>query len=219
MAGYTVRTRIRSGVLAGATLVVLGALGLGLSIGARGPGEAKAQAGDPETAATLGLFRRERTARDEMPGDPVAMLQQTGDAQQGEDPSLSRRVDVAGSTRPAFLWPMAKGVCYSAPEGGSGCVPTAHIRDAGMEVVVSSAIRRTDLRYLYVRVFGIARDGVSSATLTFADGGEVQAVVRDNVFFAHLTDMPEQVRWQDSRGMHTERVTGGFDSLEQFRSP
>lgn len=219
MGDHTIDRRLRVPILVGVALAVLAALAISLSLTAAGGDEARAQAIDPEIEATLGAFRRERRAQDELPGDPVATLRRTGDAQPGEDPSLSRRVDVAGSIRPAFLWPMASGVCYSAPRGGSGCIPIARIRGNGVEVAVNSAIRRKDLRYLYVRVFGITRDGVTAVTLGFAGGREVQAEVHDNVFFADLSDMPDEVRWQDSRGSHSEPIAGGFDSLEEFRSP
>lgn len=164
-------------------------------------GPAQAQAVAPELAATLGVFRRERAASDDMPGDPVAVLRQTGDGQPGEDPSQARRVDLPGATRPAFLWPMNGGVCYSAPEGGSGCVPIARIRASGVELAVSSAIRR------------------DSVTLRYADGREVAVTVRESVFFADLDDMPDELRWQDARGTHTRPVAGEFDSatLERFR--
>jgi hypothetical protein len=220
MDAKTVGKPLNSRIPLAAALVSVGALAIVLLIATTGGrGQARAQAFDPAIPATLGVFAGERDSRDDLPGDPVAVLRRAGDAQKGEDPSLSRRVDVAGSTRPAFLWPMADGVCYSAPEGGSGCAPIARIRDEGVEVAVSSAIRRSDLEYLYARVFGIARDGIDAVTLGFADGRELRADVRDNVFFAALTDMPNEVRWQDSRGNHVEPITGGFGSREQLRAP
>jgi hypothetical protein len=114
---------------------------------------------------------------------------------------------------------MANGVCYSAPEGGSGCVPIARILDEGIEVAVSSAISRSELRYLYARIFGIARDGIDAVTLTFSDGRDVHLKVHENVFFADLGDMPDEVRWQDSRGSHAERIAGEFGSLEALSAP
>lgn len=220
MASKTIGRSLWFAIVIAAALVVVAAFGIGLSaVTAGGSGEARAQAADPEIAATLGVFRRARAAGDELPGDPVAALRRTGDAQPGEDPSLARRVGVAGSSRPAFLWPMEKGVCYSGPEGGSGCAPLARIRDNGVEVAVSSAIRRSDLSYLYVRIFGIARDGIAAVTLAFANGREIRADVRDNAFFAELSDMPAELRWRDARGGHTEPIAGGFGSGEQFRAP
>lgn len=218
IAGGSPRFPTRAGIALGVLIALAVALWL---VAGGGWSQARAEAADPEIAATLGVFRGERTAQDDMSGNPLETLRQTGDAQPGEDPSQARRIEVAGANRPAFLWPMTDGVCYSGPKGGGGCVPIATLRQSGVEVAVSSAIRRDDLTYMYARVFGIVRDGVEAVTLSFADGSERAVDVRDNVFFADLAEVPEKVSWQDSRGNHVKPISGGFDpdSLEQFRLP
>src|SRR5215210_5360669 len=76
----------------------------------------------PELPGLVSEFRRARTETDNMPGDPVAALEESGDAQPGEDPALSRRLELAGGDH-SYAWPMKNGVCYSWP-AATGCSPT-----------------------------------------------------------------------------------------------
>jgi hypothetical protein len=162
-------------VLAGAVGIVV----VAIALVAGSPGaadEGKAVAGSagaaPATPAesVLGVFRAPAVPADTMPGDTAETLKQSGDAQPGEDPSQSRRIDLGG--RPVYLWKMHGGVCFTSP-GGDGCVPTQHIVRRGITLSVSGELRRDDMTYEHATLFGIVRDGVDAVRVVKADGSEI----------------------------------------------
>lgn len=169
---------------------------------------------DPTTRALIAAFRREQTPADVMPGDPASALRQTGDAQPGEDPSQSRRVDLPGAARPAYLWPMDGGVCHSAPNGGIGCVPSDVIRDLGVVLSVRSNVDPERGTYKFAKVFGIAQDGIEAVTFGFEDGSEQTVEVDDNVLYAEFGDMPTGFSWSDDRGDHSKPMPGRLSNGE-----
>jgi len=170
------------------SLAVLAAL-VGFRLGAAaGGGSAEAQAGDPETRALLGIFRESATAADEMPGDPASDLRASGDAQPGEDPTQSRRIDGIAA-EPLYLWPKDGGVCAS----WGNCVPTSLLEKKGVAV-------STSFGHAY-RVAGIARDGIDEVTVTTKGGRELNAPVRENAFWLDLgQDVPLSITWRHPDG-------------------
>lgn len=138
-----------------------------------------------------------------MSGDPGQALGQTGDGQPGEPPAHAWRVDVAGQ-RPAYLWPRKDGICGAAPDGAIGCGPTTALQKKGALVYIRSKLRRSDFKYEYAHIFGIATDGVDSVQFHFKGGSDSTAPVKSNVFYAELDDLPEEVSWEDSNGRHTQ---------------
>jgi hypothetical protein len=180
-------------------------------------GEALAVSTNSELRATLGVFARAQTRRDAFPLDPQARFTQASDAQPGEDLTRSRRVDL-GTHGPVYLWPKSGGVCYGSP-GGTGCVPVQLIRQRGIALALKGTIHRADLQYVGVRLFGIARDGIDSVRIGFADGRETAVSVTDNVFLADVGDMPQDIRWTDADGDHRELIEAIPDhKLEELRA-
>ena len=150
----------------------------------------------PEAPGLIAAFRRDQTASDRMPGDPHDALAGVGEAQPGEQPGMSRRLAFAGG-RGLHVWPKAHGLCYGA-DGGGGCFDTSFLRERGIAVGTSYSSETA-----VVRVYGIARDGIESATFTLADGREVAVPIRDNGFIADVPD-PRALTWKDVDGS-TER--------------
>src|SRR6185503_18821845 len=66
----------------------------------------------PDLSSLVSAFRREQQPDDVSVGSDAA-LANLDDAQPGEDPRLSRRLDLSDGTH-AYMWPMADGVCWSA---------------------------------------------------------------------------------------------------------
>jgi hypothetical protein len=159
----------------------------------------------PPVASVLGVFRVPAVPADTMPGDTAEALKQSGDAQPGEDPSESRRIDLGG--RPVYLWKMHGGVCFTSP-GGDGCVPIQHIVQRGISLSVSGELRRSDMTYEHATLFGIVHDGVDVVRVAKADGSEIEVPVKENVFAVQLEDVPAAVRWDDADGPHREPAPG-----------
>jgi hypothetical protein len=202
----TGETRGRRARLVTAAALFIAVLAAVLVLIDGGTGGAEAAGVDPETRATLGVFRSARTQADQLPDDLRTALQAADETQTGENPSLSRRVQHAGGV--AYVWPMAGGVCHSSPAGG-GCVPTRSIRDRGVDIGVQSVLDLRARTYAEVRLFGIARDGVASVRVTLHNGEERTAIVRANTFLIlDLRDRPAAVSWTDETGAHSIDVPG-----------
>jgi hypothetical protein len=178
-------------------------------------------AGPPEidqaTQSLIAAFRREQTPYDVMPGNPVAALRETGDAQPGEDPSQSRRVHLPGASRPAYLWPMSAGVCHSAPSGGIGCAPTEAIQERGVALSVRSNIDPERGTYAFAKIFGIARDGIDAVTFRFSDETTRTVNVQQNLLYVRFDDMPVEFAWSDGANEHAEPMPGRLSDLELQR--
>jgi hypothetical protein len=144
---------------------------------------------DAQLEEVMGVFRVPATAEDRVtyaPDDPRLRA----DLQPGEDPSRSRRVDWPGVK--IFVWPMRDGVCYGVPSG-SGCVPLDHLVREGVSVGVQSG--RTGQA-----VSGVVVDGIDEVVLGGPDGAERRVPVRENFFYADLSEAPvEFVRWRYER--------------------
>ena len=153
----------------------------------------------PDAPALVAAFRRDQRAEDRMPGDPHDALVGVGEAQPGEQPSMSRRLSFADG-RSIHVWPKAYGICYGA-DGGGGCFDTSFLRNRGMAVGTSYS-SETDV----VRVYGIARDGVESAAFTLGDGRRVQVAIRDNGFIADVPD-PQALTWTNVDGSTETQTT------------
>jgi hypothetical protein len=146
----------------------------------------------PDAPDLIAAFRRDQRADDRMQGDPQASLKRLGEAVPGEQPALARRLRFA-EERSVHVWPHSGGVCY-ASDGSGGCFPTKLLRERGI-VVGSTFSTETSV----VRVFGIARDGIDSATFTLADGRHVSVAIRDNGFVADVP-APEALEWTNPDG-------------------
>jgi hypothetical protein len=195
-------------VLAGA---VIGAVSVLAAVDDEDGGQAHAGAVDLQTQETLGVFRQARTSADDQPGDPAADLRAVGDAQPGEDPTQSRRVDLPTGT--VYVWPMTGGVCASF----GNCIPVSYLRKEGVALTTQSHVRDAGA-YDYVRVFGIARDGVSEVRFVLDSGKEVAIPVRSNVFSADFgSDWPHEMRWDDDTGNHRES-TGVSSPAEMLQA-
>jgi hypothetical protein len=155
----------------------------------------------PELPELVNSFRRARSETDNMPGDPVAALRQSGDAQPGEDPALSRRLELAGGQH-AYAWPMRNGVCYSWP-AATGCSPTAVLAEKGVLVgtsYVSESEGNLSGRPPGWQVFALARDGIGELRLALRDGSEITREVTNNGVLISLLTAPTKARWQNLDG-------------------
>ena len=155
----------------------------------------------PDAPALIAAFRRDQTGQDRLPDDAHASLVAAGEAQPGEQPGMARRLAFANERR-LHVWPKAYGLCFG--QGGSGgCFDTSVLRAQGMAVATSFSSETA-----VVRVYGIARDGIASATFTLGDGRRVEVPVRDNGFIADVPD-PELLTWRNvdgSPGSHSTFV-------------
>jgi hypothetical protein len=141
---------------------------------------------DAQLEDVMGVFRAPATAADRVPYAPDDP-RLNADRQPGEDPSRSRRVDWPGEE--IFVWPMRDGVCYGV-RSGSGCVPLDHLRRVGVSVGIQGGRRGQS-------VSGIVVDGIDEVVLAGPGGAERRVPVRENFFFADLTEAPaEVVRWR-----------------------
>jgi hypothetical protein len=161
-------------------------------------GERKSQLGSvaygPDLAELIDAFARVERSHDELPGDFAAALAATGDAQPGEDPARSRRLDLPGD-KDAFLWPASGGVCY-ASAGPAGCIPTA-ILDANGVVLSTSSSSHSPT----VKVFGLAKSGVETVELRLGNGNPpIVAEVSDNAVYVELQSDPLIAVWTNPDG-------------------
>ena len=164
----------------------------------------------PELPELLSAFRRPRLESDNMPGDPVTALRESGDAQPGEDPALSRRLELPDGKH-SYAWPMTNGVCYSWP-GATGCSPTSVLANKGVLVgtsYVSDAESDLSGRPPGWQVFALARDGISQLRLTLRDGSEISREVRNNAVLVSLSIGPTAAHWQDSDGAEGTQPLAG----------
>jgi hypothetical protein len=168
--------------------------------GSADPDRAAVERVSPELPQLVSEFRRARNEADSIPGDPAAALQQTGDAQPGEDPALSRRLELAGG-RHTYAWPMENGVCYSWP-GAVGCTPTAVLAQKGVLVGTGyvSAGANPAGKAPEWQVFALARDGISELHLALVDGSEITREIRNNGVLVTLPNAPTEARWQNPNG-------------------
>ena len=156
---------------------------------------------DDGLAQMVGVFRRPPEPADAAAAADMAdALKRSGDATPGENPALLRRIDLPSGT--VYLWPKTGGVFAS----WGNCVPTDVIQQRG--VALSTEFRqRTDGSYSYVRVAGIARDGIDTVTFRLQDGRDVSTTVQDNVFWLELgSDVPEAARWIHPNGSSEQQT-------------
>lgn len=173
----------------GATAVLAGGFGAAGAVTESGGGV------DPEFAQLVGAVRGERTVEDELPG-AQERLEASGDAQPGETPTESRRLELPDG-QAAFVWPMDDGICYASP-GPSGCFPTEFLAAHGV-MVGSSGSADTQA----TRVFAIARDGIREVEFILSDGSTVRVPVRGNVLLEDLPQPPREARWVNADGSVT----------------
>ena len=187
---------------------VVTAVVVGVTLTAASDGEKTAPASTPATAGLesrlvrmVGIFRRAPSPGDAAKAADIAdALNRSGDAVPGENPALLRRIDLPSGT--VHLWPKTGGICAS----WGNCVPTEFLQERG--VALSTEFRqRQDGSYSYVRVAGIARDGIESVTFRLQDGRDVTASVRHNVLWLELgSNVPETARWMHPNGTSQEQT-------------
>lgn len=190
---------VRSRVLPSVAIV---AIVLGVSVGvAYGGGEqardpaaqrAAVQSKAPDLPNLVRAFQRDQNASDRIPGDPVADLEASGTLQDGEDPTLARRLAV--SKDPVWVWPANGRACY-AFAGAGGCVPTAELRKRG--VLISTAFQSSDAA---VVLFGLVAPGVRDLKVALTDGSVLTPKVVDDAFTLTTTSDPLRATWTSPDG-------------------
>jgi hypothetical protein len=149
----------------------------------------------PGLPSLVSAFRRTQLVSDKIPGGDASLaLEQTGDAQPGENPNLARRLQPGGGGE-AFVWPMSNGVCYQW-SAAIACNPTATLEKEGASVGV-----------LYTRgnpseldVFILVRDGIGEVDIALQDGKRFARVVQDNAVRVTVTEQPTEVRFTQPDG-------------------
>jgi hypothetical protein len=142
---------------------------------------------DPELKAAFGVFRRARTA-----GDEVAMGRSSGMmvAEHGIALDLARRLPTAPGGSRAWIMPTADGLCLlvrSADSIGPGgtCGTGREVFDQG---VITTSTDRDG-----TEVLGLVPDGVAEARLHFRDGTSEALPIRDNGYYAKSSRATEKV--------------------------
>jgi hypothetical protein len=201
------RPRVVLATVAVVTIAALTTLAIA-PLGGDEPGSDSATAGGASPALTelLAVFRRPRTTADELPRDPLAELRSTGDAQPGEDPTNSRRVELPPGN--VYLWPMDGGVCRSWGTSG-GCFPIGVLRTRGVGVA-TSLIRDPDTGAIdRLEVSGIAIDGIRDVRLIRSGGPDIPVPVTDNAFWVDLRDVdpaPDTIQWEVDGERRSQRL-------------
>jgi hypothetical protein len=125
---------------------------------------------DPRLRAMLGVFRR--------PQRPQEAVSNCGiELNDGENLTLGRVVALPGDET-AFVWPARDAVCVGV-EGLGVCPGIQVLHQHG--VAISGGYNLGVPRGM-MRVFGVARDGVSQLVFSLRDGREVTTSIVDNVF-------------------------------------
>jgi hypothetical protein len=162
----------------------------------RGAAADGARALAPDLPQLLSAFRREQTAADRLPGNPVEALAALGDARPGESPQFSRRLQTGDG--PVYVWPETGGICY-AWRGSGGCTPTSVLADNGV-VVGLRVTQESPGAPPEVSLAGLARDGIGHVEAVF-DGGTTQAIkIENNAFQVNPSSIPLEVRWTNRDG-------------------
>jgi hypothetical protein len=147
----------------------------------------------PGLPTLVGAFRRSQTDADKIPGgDPLQSLRQLGLVYPGENPLLSRRLEMVGGHH-AYLWPASDAVCY-AWGGASVCSSTSFLAQKGVLIGTSGDGGPE------VDAFALASDGVPEVRFTLEDGREIVARVQNNGALVRLPAAPLDARWRSPDG-------------------
>jgi hypothetical protein len=188
-------------------LVTISVLGTALALASDGQGP-ESSGDDPASTAVeriapglselVAAFRRGQTSMDIAHGSSEA-LTDLGDRQPGEEPSLSRRLDLPEEQH-AYLWPMRDGLCWSADLAG-GCAPLALLREHGALIAFSTEADKPGM-WIFVR----ARDGIDSVSFRFPGGGTVSRKLEDNGLIAQFDSVPVEATWRNVDGKEQRQV-------------
>jgi hypothetical protein len=157
---------------------------------------------NPPLEDLLGVFRRERTPRDEA-NSSDRDLEASGDRQPGESMSDSRRIDLP--TGPVYLWRMKDGVCAS----WGNCLHTGVLAQLGVAVGYGGR-SGADGRSRVTEVSGVVVDGIDRVELVPEHGDPQVVSVKDNVFrleSGDLTVQPTRVRWHQGGRWHHQDIS------------
>lgn len=106
--------------------------------------------------------------------------------EEGENVTLSRRVDLPGSEQPAYIWPAQDAVCY-AMAGLGGCPPIEVLEE---QAVAIGSVFSQSMPPGTLAISGVARDDVAKLVFTMSDGPTVDVPVVENVFYRLLCGEP-----------------------------
>jgi hypothetical protein len=152
----------------------------------------------PGLSDLIQAFRRERTVRDVLSTNSAQSLELSGDATVGENPALSRRLEL-GEGRSAHVWPNKDGVCFGF-SGSGGCTSVAHLDRERIVVLTRVGYSEPLDATLDRQVFVLATDTVESVTMAFSDGHTVSRPVTNNGALMNVSTLPEAVRWSEIDG-------------------
>jgi hypothetical protein len=182
----TQRRRRARGTLIVALATTLGATGVALAatgVLSSGPVSiARYQAGDqaalasvvpPEQAAAFAILRRPATASDAL---PASMLPEQFVGIYGASPGLARRVRGLPQGVEAWLVPGNRSLCL-VTNRGAACGADAALDRYGLALESGSGSGAPS-------VAGVVPDGVTSVTITLANGSQQDATVVDNGYAA-----------------------------------
>jgi hypothetical protein len=152
----------------------------------------------PRLSRLLRPFRHERTERDVLSVNAAESLEESGDMTLGENPALSRRLDL-GNGRSAHVWPNKEGVCFGFG-GSGGCTSVADLVRDRVVVVTRVGLATPRDETLDRQVFVLAVDSIETVTMVFPDGRTMSRPVTDNGVLENVSELPDAVRWSASDG-------------------
>lgn len=141
-------------------------------------------------AAAFSVFRRRQRRSDRLSRSALLRLVTSPSRQPGEDASQARRSTQADGSI-AYIWPMARGVCF-AFDGGGTCAPLRTLAARGGEVVIG---QRSGDRTWNVRLGALVADGVSRVQIRLADGKVRSCRVVESFCLRSYQQPVRQVTW------------------------
>lgn len=167
---------------------------------ADGRAEPTVQQVDPRLRELMAVFRR--------PQRPDERLSDRGiELEDGENVTLSRRVDLPGTKQPVYVWPAQDAVCHAAG-GFGGCPPIEVLEEQG--IAIASGFNQSTPPGT-IAIDGVARDGIAKLVFTMSDGRSVEVPVVENVFYRLLCGRPTAAAYVG--------VDGRRHELEQLPIP
>jgi hypothetical protein len=157
---------------------------------------------NPPLETLLGVFRRERTPHDKA-DFTQRDLDASHDAQPGESPADSRRIDLPGG--PVYLWRMKDGVCAS----WGNCLHTGALAQLGVALAYGGRSGPGGQSRV-VEVSGIVVDGIDQVQLGPEHGDQLVVPVKDNVFHLDLSKsdfQPTRVLWRQDGRWHRQDIS------------
>jgi hypothetical protein len=150
---------------------------------------------NPKLVEHLAVFRRARTARDDVPRRPGQEGLHSGDV----NPLLSRALGTAADGTRFFAVPGQHDLCIAEVGehgGGFGCGIAARATDPARPMGGSTVVPGG------IRAYALMPDGIDQVTVERNDGSRVGVAVRDNFFVVDSSRSLHRIWWVAPDGRH-----------------